>query len=200
MKNNNRHKRYIMLLVFCWTAALYLNGCGKESAQSSVPTSSVSQKIVSNTANAGKTEEPSKDETIAESNKETGEEEVEQDMDQDEIFALLKERLGIDFSVYADGADGVRNGTRHYIDLSVLEGAEEGIAQSIMDLCGKGWDANSRKRPILNNRLATEFDKAELITGYSYMRQGENGAKTVSTTIYIAKIDGREHVFILGGL
>ena len=31
------------------------------------------------------------------------------------------------------------------------------------------------------------------------MRQGTNGAKTVSTIVYTAVVDGKSHVFVFGG-
>ncbi|MCR5795277.1 MAG: hypothetical protein K6G61_08070 [Solobacterium sp.] len=121
------------------------------------------------------------------------------DMEKDEIFTMIKDTLGIDLSEYMEEAEGVRKGARYYADLTAAEGKEEEIEAIITGLCGEGTKASSRKRPVMNNRLSENFEKAELLTVYDHMRQGTNGAKTVSTTIYTAAAAGKMHVFIFGG-
>ena len=125
--------------------------------------------------------------------------ELDSDMDKGEVLSALQETFGADFSECVGDARGVREGSRYSADLTAREGHEQDIEQKIVGLCGKGVDASTRRRPILSNDLREVFDNAELLKVYSHMRQGTNGAKTVSTIVYTAVVDGKSHVFVFGG-
>lgn len=120
-------------------------------------------------------------------------------MKENEVFDVLKKDLGIDFSQYVEEADGVtENGKFFTVRLGIAEGKEKDAETAIEDLCGKGSNANKRKRPVVKGRIGEIFNKSELVSVYDYMRQGDNGAKTKTTEIYTSKVDGREHIFIFG--
>ena len=125
--------------------------------------------------------------------------ELDADMNKDEVFAAIQETFGTDFSAYATDAYGVREGSRYYADLTVRDGAQEEFESAIVGLCGKGVEASSRKQPVLDNGLSKSFNNAELLTEYGFARQGANGAKTVTSTVYTAVVDGKSHVFVFGG-
>lgn len=129
----------------------------------------------------------------------TDSENTGKDMTADEVYEVLRNDLGIDFSEYADDADGViKDSTFFYVRLGISDTARENTETAIRDLCGEGSEAGSRKKPVLNNRLSEDFDKAELMTVFGYLRQGKDGAKTKSTEIYISEIDGKMNVFVFG--
>lgn len=124
-----------------------------------------------------------------------------EDMGKEETFSAMRATFGTDFLTdHAEGVLGTRWRSRYYADLTIKEGSEQAAEQAIVDLCGKGSDASSRRRPVLDgkNRISESFDKAELLTVYDHLRSGGN-TQTVSTTVYIAKVDGRTHVFVFGG-
>ena len=100
-------------------------------------------------------------------------------MKENEVFDVLKKDLGIDFSQYVEEADGVtENGKFFTVRLGIAEGKEKDAETAIEDLCGKGSNANKRKRPVVKGRIGEIFNKSELVSVYDYMRQGDDGAKT----------------------
>ena len=120
-------------------------------------------------------------------------------MNKQEVLEALRGTFSTDFSEYVADAHGVRMrpGSEYYsADLTVIEGCEQEAEQAVSELCGKGSDASTRKRPMVDE--LPDFARAELRTVYSYMRQGRNGAKTMSMTVYVATLDGRTHLFALG--
>lgn len=124
-----------------------------------------------------------------------------EDMGKDETLAAMRATFGTDFLTdHAEDVLGTRWRSRYYADITIKEGSEQAAEQAITGLCGKGSDASSRRRPILDgkNRISRSFDRAELLTVYDFLRSGTS-AQTVSTTVYVAKVDGRTHVFVFGG-
>ena len=124
-----------------------------------------------------------------------------EDMGRDETLAAMRATFGTDFLAdHAEDVLGTRWRSRYYADITIKEESEPAAEQAIADLCGKGSDASSRRRPILDgeNRISESFDRAELLTVYDCLRSGTS-AQTISTTVYVAKVDGRTHVFVFGG-
>lgn len=122
----------------------------------------------------------------------------ELDMDKNEVLAAIQKTFGENFSEYTEDACGVRAGSRYYVDLTIRKGLEQEIEQAIIDLCGRGVDASTRRRPVLDNGLSESLNSAELLTVYDHLRSGAN-VQTISTTVYTAVVDGNSHVFIFGG-
>lgn len=121
------------------------------------------------------------------------------EMNKQEVLEALRDAFGTDFSEYVADAHGMRTkpGSEYYsADLTVIEGREQEAEQAVSELCGKGQDASTRKRPIVDE--LPDFARAELRTVYSHMRQGRNGAKTISSIFYVATLDGKTHLFVLG--
>jgi hypothetical protein len=118
-------------------------------------------------------------------------------MNKQEVLEALRDAFGTDFSEYVADAHGVRTKFgSEYADLTVIEGREQEAEQAVSELCGEGQAASTRKRPIVDE--LSDFARAELRTVYSHMRQGKNGAKTISSTFYVATLDGKTHLFVLG--
>lgn len=120
------------------------------------------------------------------------------DMGREEVLSALDGTFGTDFSGYVEDANGVRDSSMYYADLTASEGSEDSIEQVIVGLCGKGVAASSRRRSVIRNAVAGSFDRATLLTEYDFMRSGRDGAKTASTTVITATVDGRRHVFVFG--
>lgn len=167
--------RLISILLIVIPAAMLGIGCGKQN-------------------NGITMAEPQAEESRVEENTEEG----YTDLQEDGIKSVLMESLGVDVSEYADSVDGVMHGSIYYVRMQVRKGSETELIQVIKSLCGEGVNASTRKRPVLNNRLAEDFEKAELFSVYDYLREGANGAKTTSVTLYTAKIDGSKNIFIFG--
>ena len=193
--------QYVLAVTFCTFLVLCFYGCGTGKEESTTAVSDNFPEVENSVVDEGT------DSVICEDSSGTWTEESKEnvnvgedymDMEKDSILAMLNEDLGIDLSGYISSADGVIRGSIYYAKINVLEGAETEIGQVIVDLCGEGAKASSRKRPILNNRLAEDFKEAELLSVYDYLKGGANGAKTTSITFYTAKNEGRMCVYIFG--
>jgi len=201
MKRQIWYIRYILVVIYCIFIVISISCCGTEKEESPavsndnpVTTADSADEEDKDVVNKGDSSDPWTEKSTATENIE----ESYEDMNKDSILPMLKEDLGIDLSGYTDSADGVMRDSIYYVKIYVSEGAEAEIEQIITGLCGEGMKASSRKRPILNNRLSEDFQKAELFAVYDFLRAGSNGAKTTSVTFYTAKSEGRMSVFIFG--
>lgn len=111
---------------------------------------------------------------------------------------MLNNDIGIDLSDYISDVYYETHDTIYYIRMIVKPGKKDDVKQVLTTVCGESAPARCRKHPVFNNAISDAFNEAELLEVYDYLKSGTNGAKTESTTFYIAKgADGAE-LYIFG--
>ena len=117
------------------------------------------------------------------------------DMGTEKSLSVIREKTGVDLSEYAYMAEGIQERSAYYIKVTLTDDGVTDAEQAIVDVCGEGSKASLRKTPILPGRIGEDFKEAERLVVYDYLRQGQNGAKTMSATFYTARSNGTMLVF-----
>lgn len=114
----------------------------------------------------------------------------------EEIIKLVEDSLGEGYAECISDSGGVKDGALYSIYLKIKPDQEEKVLNLVTSLCGEGQDVSSRSLPRMKNEVCDKLNEAEPIRVYDYLRQGENGAKTKSTEIFTARLNGDLYVFI----
>ena len=120
----------------------------------------------------------------------------------DEALAMAYEMTGIDIAPFSKTAGGLTKNGIAYISIPLQQGKEDEIEAVISDKFGECVeDKEEMILPAMGvNRIFDAINNADTCRRYQYVRQGENGAKTKTTDIFITKTGDNTVVYILGSV
>ena len=109
---------------------------------------------------------------------------------------------GIDVTPFSKTAGGLTKNGLAYISIPLQQGKEDEIEAVISDKFGDCVeDKEEMILPAMGvNRIFDAINNADTCRRYQYVRQGENGAKTKRTDIFITKTGDNTVVYILGSV
>ena len=117
---------------------------------------------------------------------------------QGDVLSFVRVATGIDFQPYAEDADGICYNGLYYVRVHIRSGEKKDAEGEIRELCGESLDPEDLLLPGVRNRICDDLKQAASVTGYTCMRQGENGAKTSTTDFYLSEEDGHTSVYVIG--
>lgn len=117
---------------------------------------------------------------------------------EEEAIAIACQMADIDIAPYVSGAEGTVKDRIAYIRAGIQPGKEQALEKALIKRCGESLSEFTRpsntQDPILSS-----LSNADIYRLYTYTRQGDNGAKTKTTEIFLVREEeGGMSVYILG--